>query len=151
MKFPLVLVCAFDDWLATQLRELVAERRWVLREVRQAAAWVAAADRTPCVAVLQADFTADTPTASQAVAALHRRNPDADVVVVCDTKMGDDDRPRWAAAVLDLGARLVLFPPLTKAAVEDAVSGLMTVRVNRPPEPAPAAIDLAAGGFEADG
>lgn len=156
MKHPQVVVCAFDDWLATQLRELVAERRWVLRDGRQAAAWVAAASgRQPCVAVLQADPTADEPTAPKSVAELHRRNPDADIVVVCDLKLSDDDRPRWAATLLDLGARLVLFPPLTKPALEDAVSGLMGTRVKGvsadPPASTLPSIDLAAGGYEADG
>jgi hypothetical protein len=150
VKHPQVVLCAFDDWLATQLRELVAERRWVLREFRQTAAWVAAAAvRQPCVAVVQADFTAPEPVALAAVAELHGRNPDADVVVVSDTKMGDDDRPGWAAAVTDLGGRLVLFPPLTRAVVEDAVGGLLGARVRRAAPPVrPAAIDLAAGRYE---
>ena len=150
MKFPQVALCAFDDWLANQLRELVAERKWVLRAGRQSAAWVeAAAERRPCVAVIQADFTADKPTALTAVGELHRRNPDADIVVVSDTKMSDEDRPVWTAAAFDLGARLVLFPPLTKAAVEDAVSGLMDARVKRQAiTGAETEIDLAAGGHE---
>lgn len=153
MKYPHVVLFAFDDWLGNQLRELVIERKWVLREVRQIAGWLtAAAERKPCVAVIQADFTADRPTAMTAIAELHRKNSDTDVVVVSDTKMSDDDRPGWTAAALDVGARLVLFPPLTRAVLEDAVSGLMDARVKRPvPAPAvPKEIDLAAGEYEAE-
>jgi hypothetical protein len=105
------------------------------------------------VAVLQADFTADKPVALAAVAELHRKNPDADVVVVSDTKMSDDDRPGWTAAALDLGARVVLFPPLTRVVLEDTVSGLLDARVSRPaptPTPPPREIDLAAGEYEAE-
>ena len=155
MKHPHVVLFAFDDWLGNQLREFVAERKWVLREVRQVAGWLtAAAEWRPCVAVIQADFTSERPTALKAVAELHGLNSDTDVVVVSDTKMSDDDRPGWTAAALDLGARLVLYPPLTRAVLEDAVSGLMDARVKRSPvlpRPAPATeIDLAAGEYEAD-
>ena len=152
MKHPRVVVCAFDGWLANQLREAVGERKWVLREVRTHAEWAAAtAAGGPCVAVVQADPTADEPTQLGWVGELHRRNPDADVVVACDVKLNDDDRPGWTAAALDLGARLVLYPPLTRAVLEDAVIGLMERRVGAaPPSSEPAGeIDLAEGGYEA--
>lgn len=149
MKHPRVVVCAFDDWLANQLREAVGERKWVLTEVRTPAGWVSAAGGGPCVAVIQVDPTADEPTQLEWVGELPRTRPDADVVVVCDVKLSDDDRPGWTAVALDLGARLVLYPPLTRAVLEDAVLGLMERRVaaEPPPDP-PAEIDLAAGDFE---
>jgi DNA-binding NarL/FixJ family response regulator len=151
MKFPRVVVCAFDDWLAAQLREAVAERKWVLKEVRTADGWVNEATTGACVAVVQADPTADTDKALSAVGRLHRANPDADVVVVCDLKLNDDDRPPWTAAALDLGARLVLYPPLTRAVLEDAVVGLMEHRFGSPPPPVKGdEIDLAAGEYEAE-
>lgn len=151
MKYPRVTVWAFDDWLANQLRESVAERKWVLQEVRSASGWVTAASGGgPCVALVQADPTGESEKPLSAVGELHRTNPDADVVVVCDVKLNEDDRPAWTAAALDLGARLVLYPPLTRAVLEDAVIGLMEHRVGAvpPPDP-PAEIDLAAGDFEA--
>jgi DNA-binding NarL/FixJ family response regulator len=147
------VVCAYDDWLANQLRELISERKWVLQEFRKPSAWVTAAHvRQPCVAIMQVDFSADQLVALSAIRELHHRNPNAEIVVVCDTKMSDEDRPGWTASALDLGARLVLFPPLTRVVIEDAVSGLMGAQLRRP-EPTlhlPPAIDLAAGEYEAD-
>ena len=151
MKFPRVVVWAFDDWLAAQLREAVGERKWLLLSAHSADAWAKEAGGGPCVAVVQADPTGDSDKALSAVGELYRTNSDADVVVVCDVKLNDEDRPPWTAAALDLGARLVLYPPLTKSVLEDAVIGLMERRVG-PPPPAPKddAIDLAAGDFEAE-
>ncbi len=149
MRHPHVVLCAFDDWLAAQLREMVAERRWVLKEFRQPAAWLdAASHRQPCVAILQADFTDAAANPLGLVADLHARNADAAVVVVSDVKLNDDDRPPWAAAAADVGARLVLFPPLTRPVLEDAVSGLMGVAAGDTAPRPESAIDLAAGEFE---
>lgn len=146
MRHPRVVVCAFDDWLANQLREAVGERKWVLTEVRSPAGWVTAAAGGPCVAVIQVDPTAEPEKPLAAVGELHRTYPDSDVVAVCDVKLNEDDRSGWTAAVLDLGARLVLYPPLTRAVLEDAVLGLMERRVGAMPPPE---IDLATGDFEA--
>ena len=60
MQFPQVVVCAFDDWLANQLRELVAERRWLLRETRQPpAALELVRESRPTVLFVQADPASD--------------------------------------------------------------------------------------------
>lgn len=170
MKFPRVVVWAFDDWLATQLREAVAERKWVLQSVRTHAEWAKAiGTRGPCVAVVQADPTGESEKQLAEVGELHRTNTDADVVVVCDVKLNDEDRPPWTVTALDLGARLVLYPPLTQTVLDDAVVGLMERKVGvqekptrsplPPSQPQPPAlrtdgdeeeIDLAAGDFEAE-
>lgn len=152
MKFPRVVVAAPDDWLADQLRETVAERRWVLQSVRSPDGWRSAvAAGGPCVAVIQIDPTAEAEKPLAVVGELHRTHPDADLLVVCDVKLNDDDRPGWTATLLDLGARLVLYPPLTRPVLEDAVLGLMERRVGTVAlPPPPAEIDLAAGEFEAD-
>jgi len=80
------------------------------------------------------------------------------VVAVADVKLPDAERAAWTAALLDLGARYVLFPPLTRPVLEDAVSGLMAATIRRvigevPPTPTPARderiLDLADGGAEA--
>src|SRR5437763_99849 len=56
MKHPQVVVLAFDEWLGKQLRELAAESRWLVREVRQPAAALALlGDGRPTVLVAQAD------------------------------------------------------------------------------------------------
>lgn len=152
MRSPRVVVWAFDAWLTTQLGEALAERKWLLQSVSTHAEWVKATGTDgPCVAVVQADPTGESEKQVAAVGELHRVHPTVDVVVVCDVKLNDEDRPPWTAAALDLGARLVLYPPLTKTVLEDAVVGLMEHKVGLPP---PASkeedIDLAAGNFEAE-
>ena len=72
MKAPLLLIRAPDDWLATQLRDWAADRKWVVRAANQWGAFAAAvAPRRPCVAFLQAELTADA--WAVALADLHRR------------------------------------------------------------------------------
>ena len=158
MRYPQVVVCAFDDWVADQIRELAAEHRWLLRDFRQldAALGLVGGGR-PTVLLVQADPTSDRPDPLRLVATAHRRDPDTAIVVVSDAKLGEDDRAGWTAAVLDLGARYVLFPPLTRPVIEDVVSGLMTAVVRRvtgsepvPPTPGARPIDLALEGHEDD-
>ena len=81
--------------------------------------------------VVQADPTAADPGPLGLVATVCRLAPDVPTVAVSDVKLGDADRAAWAAAVADLGARVVLFPPLTRPVLEDAVGGLMAVAVRR--------------------
>jgi hypothetical protein len=158
VRYPQVVVCAFDNWVADQLRELAAEHRWLLRDLRQpGAALGLVGDGRPTVLVVQADPTSDRPDPLRLVATAHRQNPDHAIVVVSDAKLGEDDRAGWTAAVLDLGARYVLFPPLTRPVIEDVVSGLMTAVVRRvtgtepgPPVPDAGPIDLALEGNEDD-
>lgn len=156
MKHPQVVVLAFDEWLGKQLRELAAEARWLVRETRQAAACLGLArDPRPTVLLVQADPHDDAAAALALVADVHRMAPDVATVVVSDVKLAEDDRVAWTAVALDLGARYVLFPPLSRPVIEDIVSGLMAAAVRRalpadpvaPARPAePAAIDLAEEG-----
>ena len=151
MMHPRVVLCAYDDWLGLQLREGLAERRWVLREFRLPSAWAdAAAERGPCTAVIQLDFSDEKLGGLEAVVEVRLRNPDAEIVVVCDTKLAEEDRALWLSTALDLGARLVLFPPLTRPVLEDAVLGLLEHRIGQIAEPAAAEIDLADGEFESE-
>lgn len=139
MKFPQVIICSPDDWVANQLKELAADHRWKLRVVRQPAAVAALVEEPrPTVLVVQADPDADRPDRLQLVADTHRRRPDVATVVVSDAKLSDDDRPGWAAAALDLGARLVLFPPFTRPVLEDVIGGLMAATIRRTTGDAPA-------------
>ena len=149
MKAPLLLIRAPDDWLATQLRDWAADRKWVVRTANQWGAFAAAvAPRRPCVAFVQAELSADA--WAVALADLHRRHPDAAAVVVSDTKLSDDARAVVTATAVDLGARYVLFPPLTRQGLEDVASGLAEVvlaRVSAAPDAEPV-LSLRAGDFE---
>ena len=151
MIHPRAVLCAYDDWLGQQLGESLAERKWVLREFRLPTAWVdAAAGVGPCTAVIQLDFSDEKLSGLEAVVELRLRNPDAEIVVVCDTKLPEDDRALWLSTALDLGARLVLFPPLTRPVLEDAVLGLLEFRIGEIAAPVPSEIDLAGGEFESE-
>jgi hypothetical protein len=151
MRYPQIVILAFDEWLGKQLRELAAEARWRLREVRQPAAALALLrDPRPTVLLVQADPHDEKAAAFALLADAHRTRPDAAAVVVCDVKLSEADRVAWAAASLDLGARYVLFPPLARPVLEDVVSGLMAAVIRRtlpadaPAKPAEApVIDLA--------
>jgi hypothetical protein len=65
------------------------------------------------------------------IAEMHNRWPDVPVVAVSDVKLPETERAAWTAALFDLGARYVLFPPLTKVVLEDVVSGLMMACLKR--------------------
>lgn len=132
MRYPQVVVCGFDDWLANQLRDAAAAHRWRLDETRRpAAALDLACAPRPTVLLVQADPAADRPDALQLVADVCARSPDVAVVVVSDAKLSEGEQAAWTATALDLGARYVLFPPLVRTILEDLTVGLMTAAVRR--------------------
>ena len=47
-------------------------------------------------------------------------------------------RAVWTATAFDLGARFVLFPPLTRPVLEELAGGLMSAVIRRAGGPAPA-------------
>ena len=159
MRSPQVIVLEQDGWLAKQLRELAGESRWLVQTARSVdTALSLARRRQPAVLVVQFEASEDKPDRLGLIAEAHRAAPDVPVVAVADVKFPDAERTAWTAALLDLGARYVLFPPLTKPVLEDAVSGLMAAAVRRvigeappPTPPAPnrdGVIDLADEGAE---
>lgn len=132
MRHPQVVVRESDGWLAKQLRELARENRWLVQPVRSTAAALSLArGHGPTVLLVQFDPSVDEPEPLALIADVHRAAPDVPVVAVADAKLPDADRAAWSAALLDLGARFVLFPPLTRPVLEDLVSGLMTATVRR--------------------
>ena len=157
MKYPQVIVCGFDDWIANQLRELATETRWLLHEVRQTNAITThLTAQRPTVLLLQADPTSPKLDVLETLSEVHRRYPDVSIVVLSDAKLPDESRANWTASVLDLGASCVLFPPYTRLLLEDLVTGLMTATIRRTigepvrtPRPVPeVTIDLAEGHYE---
>lgn len=159
MKRPEVIVLEFDGWLAKQLRELVAENRWLLHATRTAAAArTQALDRRPAVLLVQLEPGSEKSDAFDLIADIHASAPDVPVIAVSDVKFPDPERAAWTAVLLDLGARYVLFPPLMKPVLEDVVSGLMigAIRLTAGDSPPPTekgredeVIDLARGDAEA--
>jgi hypothetical protein len=132
MRYPQLIVVGPDDWVANQLGELAAEHRWLVRAVRRpAAALELAREPRPTVLIVQADPTADDAGPLELVADAHRLAPDVPAVIVSDVKLPEAERAAWIAAALDLGARAVLFPPLSRPVLEDVAGGLLAAAVRR--------------------
>lgn len=156
MKLPQVIVLETDGWLAKQLRELAGESRWLIQPTRSCdTALSLARDRRPAVLMVQVEPGEDKPEPLKLIAEVHRLAPDVPSVAVSDVKLPDAERAAWTAALLDLGSRYVLFPPLMKPVLEDVISGLMTAAIRTAGGEAPPAlhrseeiIDLADGGAE---
>ncbi len=132
MRTPQVVVVEYDGWIARHLGDLAAESAWLVRDTRTADAGLALVrEYQPCVLVVQVEPGDDKPVPLALIADVRRTCADVPVVAVSDVKLNDADRVAWTAALFDLGARYVLFPPLTKPVLEDVVSGLMAVAVRR--------------------
>jgi hypothetical protein len=133
MRLPQIMVWEADGWMARQLRELVAENRWLLRSVRSARRLRQLLSAGGCCAVclLQFEPWSERREPIEMLAEMHLRWPDVPVVAVSDVKLPEAERAAWIAALFDLGARYVLFPPLTKPVLEDVVSGLMLATLRR--------------------
>jgi hypothetical protein len=132
MRSPQIVVFEFDGWLAKQLRELAGESRWLVQSVRTVdTALSLARQKQPQVLLVQVEPADDKPGPLGLIADVHRLAPDVPVVAVSDVKLSDAERTAWTAALLDLGARYVLFPPLTKPVLEDVVSALLATTIRR--------------------
>ncbi len=141
MRAPQIVVLEADGWIARHLGDIATESAWLVRGVRASdTALSLARERRPCVLLVQVELAEDEPAALALIATVRRECPDVPVVAVSDVKLSDTDRVAWTAALFDLGARYVLFPPLTQPVLEDVTSGLMAVAIRRtvgdaPPKP----------------
>ena len=132
MRAPQIVVVEYDGWIARHLSDLAAEGAWLVRDVRAVDnAMSLVRECGPCVLVVQVELADDKPAPLRLIADVRRSCSDVPVVAVSDVKLNDADRVAWTAALFDLGARYVLFPPLTKPVLEDVVSGLMACAVRR--------------------
>ena len=93
MRSPQIVVCAFDDWIANQLRPFVSEHRWLLKSVRQtAAALELLRESRPTVLFVQADPTAERIDPLELVADASRTWPDVAIVVMSDRKLPESEQ-----------------------------------------------------------
>jgi hypothetical protein len=137
-----IVVFDADGTIGRQLADVAAENRWLVRPTRTpAAALELARDRRSTV-VFTRFSPADAATVTL-VADIHRMAPDVAVVAVSDEKLPEPERAAWTAVLFDLGARYVLFPPLTKPVLEDLASGLMPGAALGTAAPGDDVIDLA--------
>jgi len=150
VKAPQLVLFATEDWLGNQLREVAAGHRWLVRESRQLGAFAAQfEDRRPSIAIVPFDPGGVRTDVAEVLARLASDHPEVAIVAVGESKIPEHHLPDWTAALLDLGCRWVLFPPLTRTVLEDLLSGLMDALTERMKWPAAEkAIDLAAGGYE---
>jgi chemotaxis response regulator CheB len=131
MRYPQIVVFERDGWLAAQVQELGREHSWLVRESRQADACVQLLrEARPAVLLLKLERKLiDELTL---LARLQEKAPDCPVIVVSDVKLdGAAQRMSLAGLAYDLGARCVLFPPLTHPVIEDLVVGLMEATIER--------------------
>lgn len=157
MKLPQIVVLELDGWLAKQLRELAGESRWLIQTTRSVDTTLSLVrERRPAALLVQFEPGEEKLEPLGLIADVHRLATDVPVIAVSDVKLPDAERAAWTAALLDLGARFVLFPPLMKPVLEDVISGLLTGAIRTvvgEVVPAPrrrdAIIDLAEEGAEA--
>jgi hypothetical protein len=133
MLFPQVVILALDDWLSRQVHELVKQRGWLLRDARQfKSAKKMLAPPRPTVLIAQLDPRQEKPDGPQFLADVHLSFPDVLTLAVSDIKINhDDERAQWTATMLDLGAKAVMYPPLTKPVLEEVLGQMMSAVYER--------------------
>jgi DNA-binding NtrC family response regulator len=131
MRHAQVVVYESDGALAEQISDLARENGWLVRESRQPDACVNyLCEARPAALLLKLERKMiDELTL---LFTINEKVPDCPVVVISDVKLdGARERSNLSALAYDLGARFVMFPPLTKTVVEDLVSGLMAATIRR--------------------
>ncbi|MCZ2340200.1 MAG: hypothetical protein LC104_00205 [Bacteroidales bacterium] len=126
MRYPQILVCDTGEFVEAELRELAARQRWMLRHVQQTRALHKALQEwRPSVVCLVVDPTDASASALTTLSECLSCFPDVPFLVISTRKVPELQRCYWTAAVLDLGARAVLYPPIVRSVLEDWVRGLM--------------------------
>lgn len=155
MRHPQVVVYANEEWLPNHLIGVTADRHWLLRVARLSSAVRALLEPArPAVLLLQLDPTGEVNDTLTLLQDAYRQQPDAACVVVSEKKLPESEQAGWSSLCYDLGARFVLFPPFTRAILEELVTHLMTATISRmigsPPAlpPDEQVIDLAGGAYE---
>ena len=156
MQYPQLIILESAGWVARQLADWIRENRWLVREPRSPnGVLLHVREPRPTVVMIEIDPASDRSEAIALISRLHEQHSDLPLVAISDVKLPDTDRAVWTATLLDLGARYVLFPPVTQSVLEDVASGLMEATIRRvvggeasriPPTPQPSSegpIDLA--------
>lgn len=119
MRHPLIVVYEGDNKVATQLRALAEQERWLLREQKQVDACLRQLEGAgPTVLIIRTgrDLVREMTLLQQAAL----RSPQTSIVLV-----GDLEHPSLAGLAWDLGADYVLFPPQPRELLPEIVKGLM--------------------------
>ena len=131
MRHAQIVVFETDGFLAAQVGDLAQENGWLVREARHADACVSLLSaNSPAVLLLK--LGRKMIDELSLLARLHEQAPDCPVIVVSDGKLdGADQRMNLAGLAHDLGARYIMFPPLTRPTIEDVVAGLLEATIQR--------------------
>jgi len=126
MRSQQLVVCSPDNWIANQLRELAHDRKVLLYEVQH----VHAARRLLengyfTVFVLQIEAASVSTPVLELVGDVSFLGSQVRTIIVIDTKLNEDDQFMWTVSLFEIGTELVLFPPLTRTILEDAVGELL--------------------------
>ena len=116
--------------LGQALGPLAKRNAWLFREPRQRPACMALLrEARPSVLVLKLERKLLDELAL--LAEVHSACPDVPVLVVNDAKLPAEPRGQVTALAYDLGARCVLFPPLSRPLLEEVVRAMMEALVRR--------------------
>jgi hypothetical protein len=119
MLYPQIVVHERDGGLAEQLRPRATEKRWALRQPRQAGAiWKNLAAGSPTVFVINIGESPERDFAL--IERVTWYLPDVATVVV-----GDLENAAGAELSWDVGAAYALFPPISRDLLPEIVTGLM--------------------------
>jgi len=131
MRLPQIVIYESDGWLAAQTVDVARDNGWLVRESRHADACLTfLREARPSILLLRLESKpVDDLTL---LTTLHAKTPDCPVAVFSNAKLdGASQRAHLAGLAYDLGARFVMFPPLTRTVIEDVVSGLMAAAIKR--------------------
>ena len=131
MRHPQIVVYETDGWLAAQIAETSRDHGWIVRESRRPEDCLAfLREARPAILLLKLERKLTDELGL--LATVNEKVPDCPVVVFSDVKLdGAQQRTNLAALAYDLGARHVMFPPLTQIFIDDLVVGLMTATIRR--------------------
>ena len=131
MRHPQIVIYESDGFLASQIEGLARENRWVVRESRHADVCLSFLQQASPV-VLLIKLGPKPLDDLSLLDGVRERIPDCPALVFGDVKFeGAEQRAAIAGLAYDLGARYVMFSPLTRALIEDLVAGLMAATIRR--------------------
>jgi DNA-binding NtrC family response regulator len=142
MRHPQIVVFETDGLLAHALEPIVRERKWLMREVRQAPACLELL-RLGSPSVLVQKLGRNLVRELTFLNEVHFALPDVPIVAV-----GDAEDATLMALVLELGASNVVQPPQPRHRLMETVESLMKAAVQRM-EPDSIAVPLVPKGADA--
>ncbi len=124
MKYPQLIIYETDGAMAKLLGKLASDQGWMMRESRSNESLLNLL-KEQRVSIVFLKFERDLVSGLELLSQITTQFPDCPVVVVSDVKADSHQRENLSCLVFDLGARYIVFPPLTQPVAEDLANGLM--------------------------